>query len=63
MIFGTTTTDSLSVSVVTNEAQPSISFSNSTFKLNTNGAVTTNTTMVSMSVSDTENDTPFSVHP
>ena len=56
--FGTTTTDSLSVSVVANEA-PSISFSNSTFKLNTNLA-TTNTTMVSMSVSDTENDTPFS---
>ena len=56
--FGTTTTDGLSVSVVANAA-PSISFTNQTAKLNTNLA-TTNTTMVSMSVSDTENDTPFS---
>ena len=56
--FGTTTTDSLSVSVVANAA-PSISFTNQSANLNTNLA-STGTTMVSMSVSDTENDTPFS---
>ena len=56
--FGTTTTDALSVSVVANDA-PTISFINQTANFNTNLA-TEDTTMVSMSVSDTESDTPFS---
>jgi len=56
--FGTTTTDALSVSVVANDA-PTISFTNQTGNFNTNLA-TEDTTMVSMSVSDTESDTPFS---
>jgi hypothetical protein len=56
--FGTTTTDALSVQVVANEA-PTISFTNQSSNFNTNLA-TSGTTMVSMSVSDTEGDTPFS---
>ena len=48
----------LSVNVVKNEA-PTISFTNQTSNFNTNLA-NAGTTMVSMSVSDTEGDTPFS---
>lgn len=56
--FGTTTTDALVVNVVDNDA-PAISFTNQTANFNTNLG-TSGTTMVSMSVSDTEGDTPFS---
>ena len=56
--FGTTTTDNLVVNVVDNVA-PTISFTNQTANFNTNLG-TSGTTMVSMSVSDTEGDTPFS---
>ena len=56
--FGTTTTDALVVNVVDNVA-PTISFTNQTANFNTNLG-TSGTTMVSMSVSDTEGDTPFS---
>lgn len=57
-LFGTTTTDALSVQVVANQA-PSISFTNQTSNLNTNLAIP-GTNLVTVSISDTENDTPYS---
>ena len=57
--FGTTTTDVLSVQVVANSA-PTAIFTNQSSNFNTNLA-TDGTTMVSMSISDTEGDTPYSV--
>ena len=56
--FGTTTTDSLSVSVVANDA-PTATFTNQTSNLNANLA-TTNTNLVLVGISDTESDTPYS---
>ena len=57
--FGTTTTDSLSVSVVGNDA-PTTTFTNQTANFLDNLA-TTGTTMVSMSITDTEDDVPYDV--
>ena len=57
--FGTTTTDSLSVSVVGNDA-PTATFTNQTANFLDNLA-TTGTTMVSMSITDTEDDVPYQV--
>src|SRR6056300_1617135 len=57
--FGTTTTDNLSVTIVENSA-PTAIFTNQSSNFNTNLATDT-TTMVSMSISDTEGDTPYSV--
>ena len=57
--FGTTTTDSITIQVVGNEA-PTITFTEHTDNYNTNLA-TDGTTLVSMSVSDTELDVPYSV--
>jgi hypothetical protein len=56
--FGTTTTDSITIQVVGNEA-PTITFTDQSDNFNTNMA-TSGTTMVSMSVSDTEDDVPYS---
>ena len=56
--FGTTTTDNLSVIIVENHF-PSASFTNQTSNLNSNLA-TTNTNLVSVSITDTESDTPYS---
>ena len=57
--FGTTTTDGISVNVVKNEAQQF----HLQIKLQTlTPTALGGTTMVSMSVSDTEGDTPFSGH-
>ena len=57
--FGTTTTDNLSVTIVANDA-PIATFTNQSSNFNTNLA-TDGTTMVSMSITDTEGDTPYSV--
>ena len=57
--FGTTTTDSITIQVVGNDA-PTITFTEHTDNYNTNLA-TDGTTLVSMSVSDTELDVPYSV--
>ena len=57
--FGSTTTDSLSVSVVANDA-PTATFTNQTANFLDNLA-TTGTTMVSMSITDTEDDVPYDV--
>ena len=54
--FGTTTTDSLSISVAANAA-PTATFSNTSFN-NTNQA-TGSANMVSVTISDTEGDTPY----
>tara|TARA_A200000159_G_scaffold162041_1_gene185097 strand:+ start:3641 stop:8635 length:4995 start_codon:yes stop_codon:yes gene_type:complete len=56
--FGTTTTDSLSVSVVANDA-PTATFTNQSSNLNANLA-TENTNLVLVGISDTESDTPYS---
>ena len=56
--FGTTTTDSLSLTIVANSA-PTATFSNQTSNLNANLA-TTNTNLVLVGISDTEGDTPYS---
>ena len=55
--FGTTTTDVLSVSVVGNDA-PIASFTNQSSNFNTN-LTTQNTNLVSVSITDTEGDTPY----
>ena len=55
--FGTTTTDSLSVVIVANAA-PTATFTNQSSVFNSNEA-TTNTNLVSVSISDTESDTPY----
>ena len=55
--FGTTTVQSVTVNVVGNSA-PTISFTNQTTNFETD-LVLDGVTMVSMSVSDTESDTPF----
>ena len=55
--FGTTTTDSLSVTIVGNDA-PTATFTNQSSVFNSNQA-TTNTNLVSVSISDTESDTPY----
>lgn len=57
--FGTTTTDSLNVSVTANAA-PVASFTNQGSNFNTNLA-TQNTNLVSVSITDTESDTPYSL--
>jgi len=57
--FGTTTTDSISVSVLGNRV-PTASFSNQTSNLNTNLA-TSGTNMVDVSISDPDSDTPYSM--
>jgi hypothetical protein len=57
--FGSTTTDSISVSVVANDA-PTATFTNQTDNFLDNLA-TTGTTMVSMSITDTEDDVPYDV--
>jgi len=56
--FGTTTTDSLSLTIVANSA-PTATFSNQTSNLNANLA-TENTNLVLVGISDTESDTPYS---
>ena len=56
--FGTTTVQSVTANVVTNSS-PTISFTNQTANFETDNALN-GVTMVSMSVSDTEGDTPFS---
>ena len=56
--FGTTTTDSLTVNVIENDA-PTATFTNQTSNLNANLA-TTNTNLVLVGISDTESDTPYS---
>ena len=56
--FGTTTVQSVTANVVGNSA-PTISFTNQTANFETDLALD-GVTMVSMSVSDTESDTPFS---
>jgi hypothetical protein len=55
--FGTTTTDSLSLTIVVNDA-PTATFTNQSSNFNTNLA-TENTNLVSVSISDTESDTPY----
>jgi hypothetical protein len=55
--FGTTTTDSLSLTIVANDA-PTATFTNQSSNFNTNLA-TENTNLVSVSISDTESDTPY----
>ena len=57
--FGSTTTDSISISVVANDA-PTAAFTNQTANFLDNLA-TTGTTMVSMSITDTEDDVPYNV--
>ena len=57
--FGTTTTDSLNVSVTANAA-PVATFTNQGSNFNTNLA-TQNTNLVSVSITDTESDTPYSL--
>ena len=56
--FGTTTTDSLTVNVIENDA-PTATFTNQTSNLNANLA-TENTNLVLVGISDTESDTPYS---
>ena len=56
--FGTTTVQSVTANVVTNSS-PTISFTNQTANFETDLALN-GVTMVSMSVSDTEGDTPYS---
>jgi hypothetical protein len=56
--FGTTTTDSLTVNVIENDA-PTATFTNQTSNLNANLA-TANTNLVLVGISDTESDTPYS---
>ena len=56
--FGTTTVQSVTANVVTNSS-PTISFTNHTANFETDLALD-GVTMVSMSVSDTESDTPYS---
>ncbi len=55
--FGTTTTDSLTLDVVGNEA-PTATFSNQSSIFNSNEA-TNGTNLVSVSISDTESDSPY----
>ena len=55
--FGTTTTDSLTLVVVGNDA-PTATFTNQTSVFNTNEALT-DTNLVSVSISDTESDSPY----
>jgi hypothetical protein len=56
--FGTQTTDSLSVTILENDA-PTATFTNQTSNLNANLA-TTNTNLVLVGITDTEGDTPYS---
>jgi hypothetical protein len=56
--FSTTTVDSITIQVVANDSA-SITFTDQSDNFNTNMA-TSGTTMVSMSVSDTEDDVPYS---
>ena len=56
--FGTTTTDNLTVTLFANQA-PTATFTNQSSNLNENLA-TTNTNLVSVAVSDTESDSPYS---
>jgi hypothetical protein len=55
--FGTTTTDSLTLDVVGNEA-PTATFTNQTSVFDSNQA-TSGTNLVSVSISDTESDSPY----
>ena len=55
--FGTTTTDNLSVTIVANSA-PTATFTDQSSKFNTNLA-TNGTNLVSVTISDTESDTPY----
>ena len=55
--FGTTTTDSLSVTIVGNDASTA-TFTNQSSVFDSNQP-TTNTNLVSVSISDTESDTPY----
>ena len=55
--FGTTTTDNLSVTIIGNSA-PTATFSNQSSNFNTNLA-TNGTNLVSVTISDTESDSPY----
>ena len=57
--FGTTTTDNLSVTIVGNSA-PTATFTDQSSNFNTNLA-TTGTNLVSVTISDVEGDTPYSM--